>query len=154
VALALVIFASLFAGTSAQAKDHDIEWCAEDPVIVVFGNQFKVVTTVQAPEASVSGFAYVVDVPSNAAGHTSVAYPHEKYASTTVQVRYSLPAWDGSGSFGVSGTVKVTATGDPAVSVSWSGPAAAAGSNGGSASSAVSFATTISPAADKSGANQ
>jgi hypothetical protein len=137
---------SLFAqGNVAQANWKDVEWCAEDPVVVVFGAQFKVVTAVHAPASAVSSFAYTIVVPSNAAGRTNIAYPNGKFASTTVQVSYTGPAWSGSGSFPVSGMVTVTASTNSDLTVNISGPTVPTSSTPGTANSSVSFSTNVTP---------
>jgi hypothetical protein len=149
--LALSMFAQ---GNAAQANWKDVEWCAEDPVIIVFGGQFKVVSTVHASPNSVSSFAYTIEVPSNAVGRTNVSYPNGKFASTTVQVNYTGAAWNGSGAFAVNGSVYVTAADNSDVSVSISGPTVSSATfDGGKANKAFSFSTSVTPgaASDQSG---
>jgi hypothetical protein len=148
VVAASAVFAltALVQGGTAQAAQKDVEWCAEDPVIVVFGAQFKVVTTVQAPASATTRFAYTLVVPSNAVGRTNVNWPNSKFSTTTVDVSYSGDAWSGSGPLTVSGTVTVTAPDGAAVTVNISGPSVAAGTVVGyKAGDVVPFSTSATP---------
>jgi len=154
-AAALLVLSMFVQGGAVQAYVRDVEWCAEDPVIIVFGAQFKVVSTVNAAPSAVSSFAYTIEVPSNAVGRTIVNWPNGRFATTTVQVSYTGAAWSGSGPFTVSGTSTVTAPDGSAVTVSISGPTVATSAFGGTANSPVPFSTSVTkPAAtDVSGNN-
>ena len=157
VALASVVFAAsaLLQAGSAQAFQGDVEWCYEDPIVVVFGAQFKIVTAAHTQASAVGGFAYTIEVPSNAAGRTTIAYPHGRGPATTVQVNYTGAAWSGTGSFSVSTSVTVTAPAGTDVVVSVSGPTVASATYPGKAGSPVSFSTSVTPgaASDSSGSN-
>lgn len=158
VVVASAIFAlSLFVqGNVAHAGSLDIEWCAEDPVVVVFGSQFKVVSAVHAQPGAVSSFAYTLEVPSNAVGRTNVSYPNGKFGATTVVVSYTGSPWTGSGPFVVNGTVTVTAPSGSAVIVGISGPKVPTSSFAGTANTAVAFSTTVTAngaASDQSGSS-
>jgi hypothetical protein len=148
---AVLALSMLLQGGMASAVQRDVEWCAEDPVLIVFGAQFKVVTTVQAPPSAVSSFAYFIQVPQNAVGRTIVNWPNSKLSTTTVQINYTGDAWSGSGPFTVSGTVSVSAPSGSAVTVSVSGPTVAS-----QTFSSLSFSTSVTPngaASDQSSAN-
>ena len=143
VTAAALMALSLFAqGNVARAGWQDVEWCYEDPIVVVFGAQFKIQTAVHSTSA---GYAYTIDVPSNAAGRTTVAYPHGKNANTTVTVTYNGAAWNGSGAFSVGTSLLTNAADGAAVVVGVSGPTVATASYSGTANSPVSFSTTVTP---------
>ncbi len=154
VAFAFLALSLFLQGGEARAVGLDIEWCAEDPVVVVFGAQVKVVTSVHAQPSAVSSIAYVIEVPSNAAGRTNVNRPNNALNGlTTVQVSYTGAAWNGSGPLTVSGTLTVTATSAADVLVSVSGPAAASTTSAGTTNAAVSFSTSVTPNGGASAVN-
>ena len=150
--LALSLFAQ---GNVARASGWiDNEWCWDDPVVVVLGAQFKVVTGAHTTQTSGLSYTYAFEVPSNAQGRTNVNWPHG-LSSTSVQIKYTGAAWNGVGPFSVKTSVTVSGPAGTDVSVSVSGPTVSSASYSGTTNSAVSFSTTVTPgaASDASGAS-
>lgn len=120
--LASLLVATALMGGTASA---DIEWCAEDPVFLVLGSQFRLTTNVALASSDVSEIVYVVTLPSDAEGSAAVHFPNSKRLPTTVWLRYTGPA-SSDGSFGVSVSVTVTAEASAAVRVDLEGPSVTA----------------------------
>lgn len=135
----LLISTALTAGTASA----DIEWCAEDPVFLVLGSQFRLTTNVATSASSVTGIAYVVTLPSNAEDSAAVRFPQSARLPTTVELRFSGPAYDGGGSFAVS--ARVTASGSDAdVRVDLAGPSVTSASFAGTTNKAIRAQFTVS----------
>lgn len=139
--LASVLMVTALTGGIASA---DIEWCAEDPVFHVLGSQFRLTTNVASEAAAVSGIAYVVTLPSNAAGDASVRFPPSKRLPTTVELRYTGPAYSGSGTFAVSASVTAFTSTDTDVRVDLAGPSVSSASFSGRTNKAVRAHFTVS----------
>ena len=144
--LALSLFAQ---GTVAQAGQWvDNEWCYDDPVVVVFGSQFKFAAAAHTPQASsITAYTYLLEVPSNAQGRTNVSWPHGRSGNTYVTVSYTGAEWSGSGSFTVNSSVTVSGPAGTDVLVNVSGPKVSTATYGGSTNAAVTFSTSVTPGA-------
>lgn len=121
-----------------------VEWCAEDPVFTILGAQLSVTTTVGAPASSVSGIAYVLEVPANA-GTVTVEYPGGTPIATTVQIRYTEPVYRRGGSFPVRLTTTVASARATWVRVNATADGADATTVRGATTRPLTFETDIQP---------
>lgn len=139
---ATLVLATAFSGGTASAKD--IEWCAEDPVFLVLGSQFRLTTNVAASVSDVSGIAYVVTLPSNAQGSASVQFPRSDRLPATVELRYTGAAYSGGGTFDVSASVTASAASSADVRVDLAGASVTSASFSGRTNKAIRAAFTVS----------
>lgn len=138
LAVAMLLQGSAYAG---------LEWCAEDPVLTVLGSQFSITTYVHTSASSVSGIAYVVDVPSNA-GRVKVSYPGGKPIPTTVRITYNQPEFEEGSTFHVVTTVSVTAPSGTDVRVELGGTTVAPLTFTGTSGQALTFGIDVTATDD------